>query len=164
MKKITLIASVLMIILMLASCNPQKKIAGNYTYTIRCLGVELDGSQTVEAWGTGRYRFDATEQALKNAVYAVIFDGIRDGVEGCEVKPLLTEVNAKEKYEAYFNKFFADKGEFYKYISWKDERIGHKFLREKKGATEGTTRSVVVRVLRPQLKEKLIQDNILKTK
>jgi len=60
----------------LFSCNPQKKIAGNYTYKTECLGIEMDGTQTVKAWGNGRNRFDATEQAKKNAlndVFLMVF-------------------------------------------------------------------------------------------
>jgi len=161
MKKI-LIISIFATSLFFLSCNPQKKIAGNYSYGIQCLGTELDGSHTMKAWGNGRNRFDAAEQAKKNAVYAVIFDGIREGHGGCDVRPLVNEVNAKEKYEDYFNKFFADKGEYLKYVSLKDERIDHKGTREKKGSVDGNTRSVIVRVLKPQLKQKLIDDNIIK--
>ena len=45
---------------------------------IECLGVEGDGSQTLRVTGTGRNITDAKEQAKKDAVMAVIFDGIRD--------------------------------------------------------------------------------------
>jgi len=167
MKKILI--SMIILGFLLPSCkikDPQKRIAGNYTFEISCLGTELDGTQTVESWGYGRNRYDAAAQAKKNAVYAVLFDGIRagrgDGGVFCELRPLLGEVNAREKYEAYFNKFFKDGGEYLKYVSLKDERIGHKTYRDKKGATHGTKRSVIVRVLRPKLKEKLITDGILK--
>ena len=74
--------------------------------SIKCMGVELDGSQTLRVQGYGRNRSDAKEQAMKNAVWAVIFDGIRNGAEGGNIRPLVTEVNAKERYEDYFNLFF----------------------------------------------------------
>ena len=55
--------------------------------SIRCMGVELDGSQTLRVQGYGRNRADAKEQAMKNAVWAVIFDGIRDGADaGCNMR------------------------------------------------------------------------------
>lgn len=69
------------------------------------MGVELDGSQTLRVLGYGRNRSDAKEQAMKNAVWAVVFDGIREGVSGCNMRPLVTEVNARERYEDYFNVF-----------------------------------------------------------
>ena len=59
--------------------------------SIKCLGVELDGSQTLRVQGYGRNRSDAKEQAMKNAVWAVIFDGVKDGVAGCNTRPLVTE-------------------------------------------------------------------------
>lgn len=116
------------------SCNPQKKIAGNYTYKTECLGIEMDGSQTVKAWGNGRHRWDAIEQAKKNAVNDVLFNGIYEGKQDCEKKPVVSEVNARQKHEAYFNKFFADGGEFKDYVSLRDERIGQKIKRDQRGA------------------------------
>ena len=140
----------------------QKKTAGNYEYKTECLGVESDGTQTLKAWGRGRNRFDAFAQARKNAVYDVIFKGIKDGSSECEMRPLVSEVNAREKYEAYFNKFFADGGEYRKYISMRDEQWENKLLRERKEGTGTVTHAVIVIVKRPKLKEKLIADGIIK--
>ena len=47
--------------------------------SIKCMGVELDGSQTLRVIGYGKNRADAKEQAMKNAVWTVVFDGIREG-------------------------------------------------------------------------------------
>lgn len=126
--------------------------------SIRCLGVELDGSQTLRVQGYGRNRSDAKEQAMKNAVWAVIFDGIRDGVGGCNMRPLVTEVNAKERYEDYFNLFFADNGEYKKYVSLRDtkKRSGGK-VKDKIGYAYDLT----IRVLRAELKTRLKSDNVI---
>lgn len=125
---------------------------------IRCLGVELDGSQTLRIQGYGRNRSDAKEQAMKNAVWAIIFDGIRDGVEGCNMRPLVTEVNAKERYEDYFNLFFADNGEYKKYVSLRDtkKRSGGR-SKDKLGYAYDLT----IRVLRAELKARLKADNVI---
>lgn len=160
--KIILLSSFFLLLLALLSCSPQKKIAGNYSYKTECLGAELDGSQTLKAWGNGRNRFDAIEQAKKNAVRDVLFNGIYEGKQECERKPVVTEVNAQEKHEAYFNNFFSDKGEFKNYVSLKDERIGQKIARDRKGARQSVTHGVVVRVLRSELKMKMIEDGIIK--
>ena len=48
---------------------------------IECLGTELDGTETLRVQGKGSSKSDAIEQAKKNAVYAVIFQGIRNGAE-----------------------------------------------------------------------------------
>lgn len=126
---------------------------------IRCLGVELDGSQTLRVRGYGRNIFDAKEQAAKNAVWAVIFNGIKDGSKGCNMRPLVAEANANEKYEDYFNTFFTDKGDYSKYISFKDTK---RFSRGKSRDKVGTSYDITIRVLRPQLRERLKTDNIIK--
>jgi hypothetical protein len=121
----------------------------------------MDGTQTMKAWGNGRNRSDATEQAKKNAVNDVLFNGILDGKQECDRRPLVTEVNARQKHDDYFNTFFSDGGEYKKYVLLKDERISHKISRNKKGAKQSVTHSAIVRVLRSDLKKKMIQDGIL---
>lgn len=164
MKTIKLL-SVLLICSMLEispSCSAQTKIAGNYQYKTECLGVEGDGTQTLKAWGKGRNRFDAFAQARKNALYDVLFTGINDGSPECEMRPLVPEVNARQKYEQYFNKFFEDGGEYRKFVSMRDEQWENKLLRERKEGIGTVTHAAIVIVKRPQLKAKLIADGILK--
>lgn len=126
--------------------------------SVRCMGTELDGSQTLRVQGYGRNRADAKEQAMKNAVWAVLFDGIKDGVPGCNMRPLVPEVNAHERYEEYFNRFFADNGEYRKYVSLRDtkRRSGGK-VKDKLGYSYDLT----VRVLRSELKARLMADKII---
>jgi hypothetical protein len=152
----------LLLVLSLTSGFSQKKISGNYIYKTECMGVELDGSYTLKAWGNGRNRADAVEQAKKNAIRDVVFNNILEGKEDCARKPLITEVNAIDKYEDYFNKFFTDGGEYMNFISLKDERIGEKISRDRRKAREGVTNGLIVRVLRSELKTKLIADGIIK--
>jgi hypothetical protein len=162
MRTISFFATILIFVLFSCSNNPQKKIAGNYTLKTECFGVELDGSQTLKSWGNGSNRKDAVEQAKKNAVRDVLFKGIYDGKQDCEKRPLILETNAQEKNENYFNTFFADNGEYKKYVSSKDEPIAQKISKDKKGAFQSVTYGVIVRVLRPQLKQQLIADGIIK--
>ena len=129
---------------------------GYYTIEPECLGTELDGSVTLRAWGTGRNRFDAVDQAKKNAVRDVIFKGIRKGSSECNPRPLLPEVNAEMKYEDFFNRFFSDKGgDYKKFCSGKDERLDNKIFRRGMGDSKMVTYSVIVRVLRAELKDYL---------
>lgn len=146
----------------LISCSSQKNISAYYSFRTECLGIEMDGSQTLKVWGKGRNRFDAVEQAKKIAVNDVLFKGINDGYQQCEKRPLLPEVNARQSYDNYFNIFFSDKGDYLNYISLKDERFMKRIFRERKRSSEGVTYSVIVRVLRPQLQQRLIKDGILK--
>ena len=133
--------------------------AQNYARTsVRCMGVELDGSQTLRVLGYGRNRADAKEQAKKNAVWAVIFDGVKDGVEGCNTRPLITEVNAKERYEDYFNIFFTDNGAYKEYVSVRDTKLRSGGRSKDK---LGYSYDITIRVLRPQLKARLKSDNLI---
>lgn len=126
--------------------------------SIRCIGIEMDGSQTLRVQGYGRNRMDAKEQAMKNAVWAVIFDGIRDGVEGCNLRPLVAEVNAKERYEDYFNLFFSDNGAYKEFVSMRDTKM------RSGGRTKdkvGYAYDLTIRVLRAELKARLKADNVI---
>ena len=139
-------------------CSALKSQAVYDRTFVRCLGVELDGSQTLRVIGYGRNRADAKEQAIKNAVKTVIFDGIRDGNEDCNTRPLVTEVNAKERYEEYFNIFFADGGEYKKYVSLKDTK---KRSGNKKKDKLGYSYEITIRVLSSELKARLKADNVI---
>lgn len=144
---------------LLSMATAQTQTQGVYARTsVRCLGVELDGSQTLRVQGYGRNRADAKEQAMKNAVWAVIFDGIREGVEGCNMRPLVTEVNARERYEDYFNIFFADNGAYKEYVSLRDTK---KRSAGKEKDKVGYSYDLTIRVLRAQLKARLKADNVI---
>lgn len=156
-RKITLIISLALVSLLMFSCNPQKKVAGHYTYETECLGAEMDGSLTLKAWGTGRNLVDAVEQAKKQALKDVLFKGIQKGKAECNTKPLVIEVNANEKYEDYWFKFFADGGPYTSFTTHED---GKYFKKLKAG--DQMTYGITVRVLRQTLKAQLLEDNILK--
>ena len=144
----------------LLGCGHSKHTAtAFYTYETECLNTELDGSETLRAWGSGRNKTDAIEQAKKNAIRDVLFKGIRNGNGGCSTRALILEVNAEEKYAYYFNTFFQDGGAYKEYISMEDTKY-------RSSASESTRQqdkyATVVRVLRSKLKDRLIQDEILK--
>ena len=158
-----MLSAVIVIMIMATACGAHRSQA-YYDYESKVIGTELDGSYTIRAWGRARNAMDAYKQARRQAVYDVVFNqiqfatGTSPSTSGV-LKPLLLEVNAKTKYEEYFNVFFADGGEFEQYCSMKDRRLfSTKFQR-----TEAQTQAeVTVCVFRNKLKEKLIKDNILK--
>lgn len=155
MKKIVLTLFVLLVAqcALLAQTTPV-----NNRHHITCLGTEMDGSQTLRVLGYGRNRADAKEQAMKNAVWAVIFDGVREGSEGCNLRPLVTEVNARERYEEYFNRFFSDGGPFKEYVSLRDTK---KRSADRRKDKVGYTYEMTIRVLRSELKSRLKADNVI---
>lgn len=145
------------------SCNSKKQIGGYYSYETECLGVELDGSQTLRSWGSGRNRSDAIEQAKKNAVRDVLFKGIRKGNSECSLKPVLIDANVYEKNAEYFNHFFQDDGDYSKYITGEDGSDIHiSVLKERTQAKDQEMYTVVIRVQRALLIKKMINDKIKK--
>lgn len=60
------------------------------------------------AWA--KTREDAIEQACKNAVRDVLFKGVQTPENTILSRPLIREINAEEKYQYFFNPFFADGG------------------------------------------------------
>ncbi len=159
MKKLHSILACTIVILLMASCG-QKSSQAYYDFSSKIIATELDGSYTIRAFGRARNAVDAYEQAQKQAVRDVIFKGVASATS--QVKPLkalLLEVNAEEKYEDYFNVFFVDNGEYTKYITKKERRLwSSEFAR----TDIQSTAEVTVCVHRTELKQKLIQDGILK--
>jgi hypothetical protein len=138
----------------------KNKRGAHYSYEVSCLGSEMDGSVTVESYGTGRHYVDATEQAKKNALQAVIFKGIKIGIGGCNNSPIIFSANAARKYEDYFADFFKDGGSYLDFVSVKDERVRNKVKRNAKKSKQMQQRMVVVRVDSLSLKKRLAADGI----
>jgi hypothetical protein len=144
------------------SGNAQRGVDGaNYDYNCRCLGAEKDGSITVESFGKGRNKADASEQAKKNAVWEVLFNGIKEGNGACISDPLLLSSDSRSRHEDFFNTFFKDDGKYKQFVSLKDEKIKNKVSRNIKKGKEMQQRMVVVRVDRGGLKQYL-NDNKIK--
>ena len=142
MKKLMLIFVGLMALMFAQEVKAQ-------SFETECISVEQDGSQTLRVWGKGRNRTDAIEQAKKNAVFEILFNGVLKGNKGYNQRPLVTEVNARERYQDYFDIFFMA-----------DKRLGS----TKKTKTDTQVRyCVTVRVLIPELRMRLKEDGILKT-
>ena len=137
----------------------QKNISGNYTHEIECMGSEGDGSFTVKAWGKGKNRSDALEQAKKEALKEVLFKGIRNGKPDCDMRPILNAPNILETKADYFDNFFKDGGDYKKFVSNKDESLLKK--ERVKGRDGDVMYGVVVRVLKSELKKRMIYDKIL---
>lgn len=151
----------LIVLIGFSSCKTPTQVSSEYAYAnfqTECLGVELDGSQTLRVFGKGKNKADAIEQAKKNAVRDVLFKGINAGSGECSQRPLVNEVNAQEKYAYYFNPFFKDKGSYLKYVKLDEKRLS----RIKSSNNTQENWGVVVTVDRAALQQQLINDNIIK--
>lgn len=144
----------------ITSCDIHKHTP-NAFYSNECqyLNDELDGSITVRTYGEGRRRDDALWQARKNAVNDVIFKGVNVPNNSALSRPLVYEVNAREKYDAFFNDFFKDGGDFTKFIIYEDKRAR---TNEKSWSGTQMKISTTVTVERSKLKTYLKEQNIIK--
>lgn len=152
---IALIASVT-----LASCGITQTTASYYEQKPQILRTERDGTYVIRSTGRGRTAVEAMEEARKNAVYEIVFNGIiSTSATITSIKPVVKEVNAREKHADYFNAFFADGGKYKDFISTKARRTGSSdFTRNSSLVQCRTDISVDVAALRLQLQK----DNIIK--
>jgi len=141
-----------------AGCVTPVKVAGSYTYKTECLGKDPDGTQILKAWGSGKKRSQAVETAMKNAVNDVLFKGIREGNAGCEVKPIIPEVNAREKYASFFNDFFAEDGEYLNFVEKRDRKIKQGDLKQSRN---GLTAGIILKIHMAELKKRMFDEGII---
>ena len=143
------------------ACKTPTVIDNTYSMTafpVECMGTDLDGSQTMRVFGTGKNKAQAMETAKKNAVKAVLFEGVTHGTAGCNVRPVIGGANPMEKNEAYFNRFFADGGAYKDFTSMADEKCTSRLKSSDKSIENW---GVVVRVNRAALKDRMIADGII---
>lgn len=157
MKKDLVFVSLIVLVLF-AGCKSKETTAAFHGYTTECLGIGMDGSQTLRVWASGRNKTDAIEQAKKKAVYDVVFSGIQAGNGGCNAYPVVDEANARKKYEEYFDLFFADNGAYTQYVS----TSGQKKSAMQRFYGDGTqTLGLIVTVNRSALRQRFESDNII---
>jgi hypothetical protein len=130
-----------------------------YNYKTECLGIGLDGSQTIIAYGTGMNGKEAINQSLKNGISDLLFKGTVSDRQECNLKPIVPEVNAKDKYEGYFNNFFAAGGDYLKYISGSSSKKWPTNVN--KNGSPRIMYKTTFHILRSDLRKKLIEDNII---
>lgn len=148
-KKTTLILALFSITTL---CFGQKsKNASYYSYKNECLEDKLDGNYIIKGWGTGSTKSEAIDQAKRNVLNDVLINGIS---KGCNLLPLILDLNAKTKYKNYIYSFFnSDYKEFI------EVENSPKSLKKSK---KQTTYGIKLKVNRQALRQKLITDNILK--
>lgn len=147
------------VLLVAIGCKPlDVSTSSYYPSSTTYMNDEGDGSLTLRAYGHGRNRSDAIEQAAKNAVRDVIFKGVNVPGNPLLSKPLVTVVNAEEKFQEFFNKFFTDGGAYSRFVTKKDRRMGSN---NKEINTMQVKLSTTVRVLRSDLKQYLIKHEII---
>jgi hypothetical protein len=131
--------------------NKQKKTASYYNVETECLEDKLDGSFVLNAWGKGSSKSEAIDQAKRNVLNDILFNGVN---KGCQMRPLIVEVNAASKYRSYVYAFFAKE--------YKDFISIEKSPKSQKKSRKQTSYGIKIRVKVEAIRQKLIEDNILK--
>tara|TARA_B100001758_G_scaffold217676_1_gene204639 strand:- start:10526 stop:10999 length:474 start_codon:yes stop_codon:yes gene_type:complete len=142
-------------ILIVTSTNAQikqSKSASFYQYETECLEDKLDGNFVFMAWGSGSSKKEAIDQAKRNAINDILFKGVNKST--CSVRPLITEVQAREKYRDYIAEFF--RKDYSKYINIEQS------TKSKKKSRSQTTYGVKVKIDVAGIRYKLKTDQIIK--
>lgn len=102
------------------SKNKGREAAG-YTaqnYEITCIGVGNEGTKLIAVYGYGPDHDRATYEAKRNAIHGIIFKGTEVNSGGCMgVKALAQSPSLETERRDFFEKFFADGGQYLNYVS-----------------------------------------------
>jgi len=139
----------------------KKKLANEDTeawkYEIEAVKTGTQGSYLVKVWSYSKKPEIAIEQAKKNAVHGIIFQGFigKQGVPG--QKPLTNNSNLEFEKEDYFTTFFSDNGgKYMKFVSLTTDgsvSAEDRLKIDKKTYKIGVIVSVNVSLLRKELED-----------
>ena len=151
-------AAMAAIMVLAAGCGSRTSQA-YYDQPSKVLSANYDGSYVIRTQVKARNSALAFADAKRKAVQEVIFDGVAAGSNGVQdLKPLVFDKNAREKYEDYFNAFFKDNGDWTEYCSLEDRRA---FSSTYQRTRTQMVQNVTVTVKRAELKKRLQADGII---
>ena len=157
MKKLSILLAAVASILFVA-CGPKRSQA-YYDQKSQLLSVNYDGSYVIRTQVRSRNAAMAFTEAQRKAVEEVIFDGVKSATSGvADLKPLCFDLNAREKYETYFQAFFQNEGDWTQFVSLKDKRAGSTSYQR---TNSQMVQTVTVTVQRAELKKRLQADGII---
>ena len=125
----------------------------NWRYEAQCNGEGVQGTYTLKVWSYSKKPIVAIEQAKKNAVHAIVFQGISG--QKCTTKgPLVREAILDERKEAFFKDFFKTGGDYLKFAPVSTDASGPEVLKlSKKEYKIGVNVQVNVALLRKHLEK-----------
>ncbi len=137
-----------------------KRDMEDYRYEIECVGIGVQGTYLVKVWTYSKKPKIAIAQAKKNAVHGIIFKGFVGGGQGCTSQKPLAGPDVEEKNSEFFDKFFADGGDYNKYVAVSNDGAIDAGDRLKVGKEYKI--GVVVSVMKDQLRSDLEKAGIIK--
>ena len=99
------------------STKKANKDTKTWNYEIEVVGVGVQGTSLIKVWSYSKNPVIAIEQAKKNAIHGIIFQGYlgKRGIEGRP--PLLPDDSVATARSDFFDHFFADDGDYKKYVT-----------------------------------------------
>ncbi len=88
-----------------------------WRYELECVSTGAAGSYLVKVWSYSKKADVALDQAKKNAVHGIVFQGFTGAGAGCTQKPLTNNPALEQEKETFFKEFFADGGKYMKFVS-----------------------------------------------
>ncbi|MDC8000184.1 hypothetical protein POV26_04005 [Aequorivita todarodis] len=134
-----------------------------WRYDIECEGIAKQGAKLVKVWSYSKNPKHAISSAMRNAVHGIIFKGYAGGGQGCtSFQPLVKDPSIEAEHQAFFDAFFAEGGEYLKYVSAATDGSIAPGDRLKVSKREYKIAAVVT-VMSDQLRKRLEKENIIKS-
>lgn len=157
MKKLSFFIAVAAMVLF-AGCG-SKRSQAYYDMPSQVMSATAEGTYIIRVQVRAKDAVVAFKEAQRKVVKEIIFDGVKSANSGMtDLKPLCFDMNAREKYEDYWNAFFSDEGPWQQFTSYKDRRAtSTRYERDGRLMVETGT----VTVDRAGIKKKLQADGII---
>lgn len=123
MKQISLFSTIMLFFVFTSNAQINKKKKANkdtenWRYEIECVGIGKPGTKVIKVWSYSKKATIAINQAKKNAVHGIIFQGYTGGAQGCTTqKPLTNDPALEQQKEEFFEDFFKDGGKYMKFAT-----------------------------------------------
>lgn len=108
MKNLLIILLIINLTGLLPSCKAPATGPKNYVKVVTN-AVSTSGVLALESTGIAKKKEQAKRQAVKNAMEAVLFEGIPNS---SVKRPLINDPSARQKHREYFDRFFSDGGKY----------------------------------------------------
>lgn len=138
----------------IAGCTPKNPLVNQRTVTGVTSSRSEAGFVYLRANGFGKNPKEAQEEAIRNAISVVLFQG----VPSTSVKrPLINQPGARQAFREFFDPFFAQNGPYLDYAV-----VTSEIIKDRIKVKSGVQRAVMMKVNYTQLQRMLEQQGIIK--
>lgn len=126
MKKLaTIFCAALALVSFSFNANAGKKAKADkdtqqWMYEVETVGKDAQGSYVVKVWSFSKNSMVAEDQCKKNAVHAIVFQGLPNSVVDSSVhgiKALANNPSVEIENEEFFKEFFKNGGEYMRFVT-----------------------------------------------